>query len=256
MNAASFPDSSPLPLIPAVIKPRDPKTASTLAKLAPGLGHIYAGDLRRGLLVLGGVDLSMAAGALLLASPWSHLPTVFSFWGFAIGLSIWSVFDVRKVVRSTRSDYRLKDYNHWTAYLGLGFLPSTILAVGVAVVLLTTTTQSLIAASDLPSIGVSQGDRYVEWKSAYRDQKPAVGDLIAYRGPLGSSGRKILGRISGLPGDTLTTADGQTITIPPGSLAVTPSAADRTTGHEIISEMALTGKLLCRYWPLSQAGAP
>ena len=84
-------------------------------------------------------------------------------------------------------------------------------------VLLTTTTQSVIAASHLPSIGVSQGDRYVEWKSAYRDHKPAVGDLIAYRGPLGSSGRKILGRITGLPGDTLTTSDGQTITIPPAA---------------------------------------
>jgi signal peptidase I len=244
-------DISPPFQAPASIKPRDPKMASLLAKCCAGLGHIYAGDIRRGLLVLAGVDLPLAFGSLLIVAPWGNLKLGIGLWFFAIALAIWSVFDVRKVVLSTRSDYRMKDYNHWIAYLVIGFVPSLVVAVAAGTAILTTISESKIAVVDQPQIGIERGDRFIEWKAAYRDRKPAIGDRIVYRGPLGSR-KLLLGRVIGLPGDVVITPEGQA-PVPQGSLGV--QHTDGVEGRDVISEMAVSGKLVHRFWPLHRFGA-
>ncbi len=236
---------------PALIKARNPKIAGLLSQCCPGLGHIYAGDIRRGLLVLAGVDLPLVLGALLIVAPWGNLRLAMALWIFAIAVGIWSYFDVKKVVRATRTDYRLKDYNHWLPYLVIGIIPSLAVAIAAAVAILTTLSQSKLAATDLPQIGIVRGDRFLEWKAAYRDRQPAKGDHIVYRGPLGSE-KLYLGQVIALPGDTLATPEGQS-SVPKGSLGV--QHAGGMEGHRIISEMAVTGKLVYRYWPPGRTGA-
>lgn len=239
----------PMPVqSPALIKSRDPKVAAKLSRSCPGLGHIYAGDIRRGLLFLAAVDLPLVLGALVLVAPWGNLWVTTALWIISAAVTLWSFFDARKVVLSTRSDYRMKDYNHWIVYVVIGVIPTLAVAMATAVAIRSTILQATSAASDLPEIGVAQGDFFVESTAAYRDRKPAKGDLIVYRGPLGS-GQRFIGRIVGLPGDPSVSSQGAP---PPGFLEVTRAEGERDS--RIISEMSVTGKLTYRFWPPSRLG--
>lgn len=236
---------------PAVIKPRDPKIAGRLALCCPGLGHLYTGGIRRGLLFLAGVDLSLALGALLLIAPWGGIRPAAALWIFSSVLFAWSVLDARKTLLATRTDYRLKDYNHWIAYLVIGFIPTTAVAVAIAVAIRTHLVQAIRVMSDLPGIGIARGDLFLDWKAAYQDRRPAIGDYIIYQGPLGS-GKSFPARVAGLPGDSIPTPDGP-LRIPQGSLGIQRS--DGADGHFIISEMAVSGKLIHRFWPPGRFGS-
>ncbi|MDB6077155.1 MAG: hypothetical protein JWO82_902, partial [Akkermansiaceae bacterium] len=67
-----------------------------------------------------------------------------------------------------------------------------------------------------------------------------------------SNATTYLARVAGVPGETLSTASGHTV-VPEGSLAV--QRDDSPAGTLLISEMAVTGKLVYRIWPLSRAGS-
>jgi len=110
----------------AVQKPRSPRTAVLLAALPGlvccfGIGHLYAGRVRRGLvLLLGGWGL--AAGGLFCLTAWSMCHLVIPPLGQPIGeppaaadvfltvgvvsslgvvsLWIWQIFDARRCARS------------------------------------------------------------------------------------------------------------------------------------------------------------
>lgn len=220
---------------PAVIKPRDLKVASTLARGCPGLGHVYAGNIRRGLVFMAAVDLPIALGALFLIAPWGSIPAALVFWVIALALSIWSVIDARKVVRATRSDYRMKDYNHWLAYAVIGVVPTLAVALATSIAIINTLSQPIVSAADLPQIGIARGDRMVEWKAAYRDHKPAIGDRIVFRQTLDDP-TIFLGRITALPGDALTTTTGE-VAVPAGSLGVERDSSPE--GRFLIPEMAV-----------------
>lgn len=237
---------------PAVIKPRVLKVARQLSRCCPGLGHIYAGDIRRGLLFLAGVDLPIVLGAWALVAPWGNIQLVIAFWIIAFALSTWATIDVKKTVLATRADYRMKDYNHWTAYLVIGVIPTLAVAMATAVAIMTTLSQPLAIASDLPRIGVTKGDRIVEWKAAYKEAKPAKGDYVSFRRTIG--GDLFIGRIAALPGDTVTLPGGPHV-IPERSIAITRGEeAGGPETYEIISEMALAGKLVYRCWPPTRLG--
>ncbi len=237
--------------LPAIIKPRDPKVAGLLSKSCPGLGHIYAGDIRRGLTFLAAVDLPLALGALFLVAPWGSAVVAIVLWVVALAISIFSITDAKKTVLRTRPDYRMKDYNHWSVYTVIAVVPTMAAAIAVALAIITTVSHSVVAASPLPQIDIQTGDRFVEWKTAYRNNKPTPGEYIVYRGPLGS-GMLYMGQIVALPGDSVNTSQGKTF-IPEGSLGL--QRTDSTQGQLIVSEMAVTGKLLYRYWPLQRWGS-
>lgn len=244
--------SPPFP-IPTVIKPRDPKTARKLARSCPGLGHVYAGDIRRGLLFLAGVDLPLVLGSLVLVAPWGSLRGAVALWILAAVITFWSWMDLRKLVRGTRSDYRMKDYNHWTVYVVIGFVPTLAVAMATAVAIRSTLFLATAAASDLPRIGITRGDYFVESKTAYQDQRPAIGDHVVWQGPPGSSRERFIGRITGLSGGPATENAENHPLVPSGCVEV--YRGDGTEGRQIISEMAVSGKLVFRFWPLSRFGS-
>lgn len=231
---------------PAVIKRRDPKIARQLSKCCPGLGHIYSGSIRRGLAFLAAVDLLFVLGVILLLAPWGSMWGACGVFIISVGIAIYSVFDSSKVVLGTRPDYRMKDYNHWFAYAVISVVPTLAIAIAVSSAI-TKVTQLTKAVSPIPMIDIRTGDYFIEWKTAYRANKPAVGDYITYRGHLGDS-RIYMGKIIALPGArdaSLKEHDA----VPEGHLLL-----ERTNFNDdaqpLISEMAVVGKLVHRLGPL------
>jgi hypothetical protein len=236
---------------PAQVKPRDLKVARQLARCSPGLGHIYSGDIIRGLAFLAAADAPLILGALLLVAPWGNVWVALGLFVMSIAISQWSTVDARRVVLRTRADYRMKDYNHWLAYTVIAVIPTVAIATAVSVALLTTHSRTFVAARSLPAASVQKGDLFAEWRSAYQHQHPQKGDRITYLNTR-VNGETYLGSVAGVPGDTVSTASGSTV-VPEGSLAV--QRGDSPTGTFLISEMAVTGKLVYRLWPLSRAGS-
>src|SRR5262249_19439176 len=110
---------------------RNPWVAVALAMMAPGLGHIYAGDIVKGLAYFFGVLLFAPALAVAGELPASRavlapvLPTVAA----VLGLKLYSIVDASRVARQRRQHYQLRDYNRVFVYV-LFLLASPAYVVG------------------------------------------------------------------------------------------------------------------------------
>ena len=97
-----------------MIKKRRPIWATVLSLIIPGLGHIYAGDLRKGLSLIG-IEYS----AIILAGILGILSTfygIISLIIFTIGFYIFTLISsVRLALRN--KEYQLQPYNRWYWYL-------------------------------------------------------------------------------------------------------------------------------------------
>src|SRR5208283_564704 len=162
---------------------RRPWIAAILSLIMPGLGQVYNGLLPRGLIWMLLCGISSVAGLLIL----SH-PTAFSWTlGCAAELAqvaIWVVgaIDSYRSALRCKTDYELKDYNHWYVYvllllMGTGSLLSYALNVRDHLI------QPFIipGASMYPTI--SPHDRGLSIKNAYLAADPQRGDIVLLADP-------------------------------------------------------------------------
>ena len=94
-----------------------PWVAGLLTVLAPGLGHIYIGEARRGITLF---ILVMIADTLLM---FAMMGVLARFWMFAVSLSLLAGLWLYILIDAVRRAYRLRDYPHpgakrWTIYAG------------------------------------------------------------------------------------------------------------------------------------------
>jgi hypothetical protein len=94
-----------------------PWVAGLLTVLAPGLGHIYLGEARRGITLF---ILVMIADTLLM---FAMMGVLARFWMFAVSLSLLAGLWLYILIDAVRRAYRLRDYPHpspkrWTIYAG------------------------------------------------------------------------------------------------------------------------------------------
>lgn len=100
----------------SVTKKRRPIWTAVLSLIMPGLGHVYAGDLRKGLSLIG-----VEYGVILLAGVFGILST---FYGIASLIMLAIGFYVFVVISSVRialknKEYQLQPYNRWYWYLAV-----------------------------------------------------------------------------------------------------------------------------------------
>lgn len=156
---------------------RRPTSAALLSLIMPGLGHVYAGDLRRGLSLIG-----VEYGVILLAGVFGILST---FYGIASLILLAICFYVFVVISSVRlalinKGYQLQWYNRWYWYLA-AFIAVSIFANVLFASrsdILGYETYRIPAGSMEPTLQV--GD-FITVNTRY--QQPEVGDVVVFRYP-------------------------------------------------------------------------
>lgn len=185
----------------SVTKKRRPVLTAVLSLLIPGLGHIYAGNLRKGLSFIG-----VEYGVILLAGVFGILST---FYGLAalITLSVgFYVFVVSSSVRLAlkNKEYELKSYNRWYWYL-LAFVTVSVIAnilFSFRGDILGYETYRIPAISMEPTLQV--GD-FITVNTRY--QQPKVGDVIVFLYPKDRSIRYVK-RVVAFSNDTVSINNG------------------------------------------------
>lgn len=190
------------------VRRRKPSTAMNLSLFLAGLGQVYCGALRRGVLQMCGVGALVVGAMLALAS--APIPPATVCWvGLGIllvitGLSAW---DARRLALRTREDYRLKEYNTTGVYVALSFL-FMLSVVGFAIVLRANFIHMFVMAGDSMAPTLGAGDRILVRKDAYRDRDPERNDLVAFLNPADRR-QTWIKRVIGLPGDEIEVRAGQ-----------------------------------------------
>jgi len=187
-----------------MIKKRQPVLAAVLSFLAPGVGHVYAGDAKKGLFLI-----VIEYGVILLSGFAGLLST---FYGIAGLVAFVIAFYIVVIVSSIRlairnKDYCLKSYNRWYWYLGL-FVVMSLLSntlFGFRGSLLGYETYRIPAKSMEPTLQV--GD-FITVDTRY--SQPNIGDVIVFLYPKDRAVPYVK-RVAALGNDTVSIENGSVI---------------------------------------------
>lgn len=187
---------------------RKPSVALLLSLLSGGLGHIYCGQLAKGVVLLGitAVLGPIVISALFLGhTGWAYPLLVGSF---VVANLVWfyAISDALKIARRMPRDYRLKDYNRWYVYLLLIVLALPV-ATSYALLIREGVCEAFVipAKSMLPTI--RHGDRVLVDKRTYRYGPVQRGDIVVFVNPNERQQRWIK-RVVALPGDVVEIKNG------------------------------------------------
>jgi signal peptidase I len=184
---------------------RNPWVAAALAMVAPGLGHIYAGEIVKGLAYFFGMLLFAPALFLvgMLPASWAVLVALLSTVLATLALFLFSIVDAYRLARRRREHYLLRDYNRSSVYL-LFLLASPAYIVGAFLFLRSNSMEAFIIPSDSMAPTLLNGDHFLVTKLAHPIEMPERGDLLVFYNPENTKQRWVK-RVIGLPGDKVAT---------------------------------------------------
>lgn len=182
-------------------KNRKPWLAGILTFLTIGLGHLYAGEPRRGLIIylVQGILLGIFIPLLLVGHP-----LVITLLAIIFGLSyfIYCLIDAVKIARKNKIDFQLKKYNKWYVYVACWVVAALI----IQPVIETSIKKYIIQAYEIPSGAMTPtllpGDHILVEKYIYKNHAPQRGDLIIFPFPEDPS-TIFVKRLIGLEGDKI-----------------------------------------------------
>jgi signal peptidase I len=162
-----------------------PWVTALLTVLTPGLGHIYLGQARRGIILF---VLVMIADTLLM---FAMMGVLARFWMFAVSLGLllglWLYIMVDAIGRAYRMrDYPHEGYNRWTTYAGAFVLACIIFAAPcVYAVHANASGQLLVLNAVTPSMEptLRVGEYFLADATYYRSRAPSRGDVAVYLHP-------------------------------------------------------------------------
>jgi signal peptidase I len=220
------------------ISPRKPWIAVTLSLVFPGLGHIYAGKIAKGLLlaILSVVPYFVVLFPLALPPSLPQKIVLGTIYLSMILISIYILIDSAFQARKSPSDYRLKDYNRWYVYLFF-----ILLGTGSGAQAFIHYFDRSFAVFSIPNTSMFptfiNHDRFIANRTAYDSSDPERGDVVVFSSP---DDKKITSvrRVVALAGDTVEIKNGRLILngqplplekIAPGSAGGIPGEIFRET---------------------------
>ncbi len=182
-----------------MIKPRKPFLA-LLISLVPGLGQIYNGQVKKGLMFLL-IDLIVP-----FLFGWSGILKNFN--GFIALLVFTVLFMIYRMADGFVSgrklkNYEVKRYNQWYIYLGYFIAFSTIRTY--IDLPFSTGIQTFIITSVSMNPTMQPGDRVVTSVDYYDNHTIGRGDIVVFNPP---NGEFWIFRVIGMPNDSLEVKDG------------------------------------------------
>lgn len=182
-------------------KPRKPWIAGVLTLVTRGLGHLYAGSPKRGLILFAIEQcLVIALGiSTIIYTPDIYALLVFVVIG--IGFTIFCVSDAAAIARKKKDQYELAKYNKWFAYVGY-FI---VMSLCVSTLISHSVKSNLVKAYKLPSGAMEDtlliGDHVLvdQRKSA---REPHRGDIVIFEYPEDPT-KDFIKRVVAIGGDTI-----------------------------------------------------
>lgn len=180
---------------------RKPWLAGLFTFLAIGLGHLYAGKPKRGIILFltQGVLLALFL-PLIIITPSLVILIVSLSCGFAY--FIYCLLDAIKNAKENKFDYQLKKYNRWYVYLACWVAASFIIQPIVEISI----KKNLLQAYKIPSGAMIPtlliGDHILVDKFIYKNNEPQRGDIIIFPYPVDPT-KDFVKRLVGLEGDII-----------------------------------------------------
>jgi signal peptidase I len=182
-----------------MIKRRKPFSALLLS-IIPGLGQIYNGQPRKGVVFLA-IDLLVPI-AFGLAGIFNKLNGLVILLVFSLSFIIYRMAD-GFIQAKKLTNYELKSYNKWYVYL------SFAIALGIVRTFLDLPASTGIQTFRIPTPSMNPtmqpGDRVVASLSYYDNNSIQQGDIVVFNSPQGGIWTF---RVVGLPSDSIEIKDG------------------------------------------------
>ncbi len=166
-----------------------------LSLLVPGLGQLYAGDARRGVVVWLATRVA-TAGLLEAAVAIGGRPGLSVQAAGAVAVWVIAAADAARIARRASPDYTLRWYNHGFVYIGV----CAVVAVGTVpwhVLLGDTVAEMRRVPNDAMAPALVAGDHV--YTVPRRGGDVRRGDIVVYR----KWGTGYIKRVAGVGGDTL-----------------------------------------------------
>jgi signal peptidase I len=167
------------------------------------LGHVYAGQAWRGVLLYAAITVISFMAATALSRPVGRVGLLLMAL-VMMAAAVCLIGDAALVARQQGSSYRLKWYNRWYIYLltiGISWISSQAIVFGI---------RTYIAqAYYIPSVAMTPtlqiGDRFLVDKLTYRWNSPERFDVVVFRAPpeVSPDEKDFVKRVIGEPGDTV-----------------------------------------------------
>lgn len=185
-------------------KARKPWVAGLFTFFSIGLGHIYTGEAKRGIMLfLGQGFLLLLVPLLLVTSPIIALVCLLTC-GFAY--FIFCFLDSIKCARSNNMKYQLKKYNKWYVYFSYWVLMSLILQPIVEAGIKGNVVQAYKIPSGAMMPTLLIGDQILVNKYVYKKQTPQRGDIAVFEFPKDPT-TDYIKRVIGIGGDLVEIKD-------------------------------------------------
>ncbi len=208
--------------IPAQSRPRKLLVACVLSVLSPGLGHIYCGQLAKGLVLYLVAVITSAVGMLaLLPLPGGWRTSCWAALGVSVVVFVAALMDAARQARRSSPSFVPKDYNRWYVYVALLVLPLPVF-VTEGLLAREGVVKAVRVTAPFMSPTIHEGERVLVNRLAYRHGPVVRGDVVVFISP-DQRHRLYIKRVVALPGDT--------VEITGGELIVNGEMLQRTVGE-------------------------
>jgi len=181
------------------IKKRNPFIAFLFSFLLPGLGHIYIGQLKEGIIIF---LLSVFEIFLFGFTRWvTHFSGLVFLVIISLLIYLYALIDAT-IVAIGKKNYMLKVYNKWYLYVIILLIPVIIPLKSIWISILGVQTFSMPILSSSPTI--QRNDYLVADLKAYNKKPIEYGDIIVYKV---SNNDMSVHRVIGLPKDEIEIID-------------------------------------------------
>ena len=187
-------------------KPRKPCVAALLSFFTIGLGHIYAGEAKKGIILY---TLSLVGYLVMLAAPQTikvNILILICFFFVALSYFVFCLFDAAKAARKKSASYSLRKFNKWYVYL-LCFITANMI---IQPVLTGGIKEQLVKAYKIPSGTMTPtlliGDYIFVDRFVYKNNKPKRGDVVVFEFPKDPSS-DFIKRVVAIGGDLVEIKD-------------------------------------------------
>ncbi len=179
--------------------PRKPWLAGMLTIFSLGLGHLYIGKAKKGIMLFFIAQvLFIIAFLSLFYAPIG--PMIFISLGLAF--AIFCIFDAVKLSKRFKLSYAVKKYNKWYVYL-LYFVVASFLVHPIVKV---TVKRNIAQTYQIPSGAMKPtlqiGDHIIADKFKYKNSEPKRGDVVIFPFPEDPS-KDFIKRIVAVGGETI-----------------------------------------------------